>query len=124
VCRQTSRSPMPPPDLAHDLRVLVRERFIGGDRNEPGGSGFVRAAMGDWCFAAAHFEIGTAHLWGRPNVSPLCWAGWRWRVCNAGAARDAKTLSPEEDNACRRDLARKRARVSIGLAIALVGDLR
>jgi len=52
-------------DLAHDLRVLVRERLKSGDSNEQT-IGFVRARYGDFVLLRPPFEIGTALLWGGP----------------------------------------------------------
>jgi cytochrome c-type biogenesis protein CcmH len=52
-------------DLAHDLRVLVRERLTAGDTNEQV-IGFVRARYGDFVLLRPPFAIGTALLWGGP----------------------------------------------------------
>ena len=52
-------------DLAHDLRVLVRERIQVGDSNDQV-VGFVRARYGDFVLLRPPFEIGTALLWGGP----------------------------------------------------------
>jgi cytochrome c-type biogenesis protein CcmH len=52
-------------DLAHDLRVLVRERVTAGDSNEQA-IGFVRARYGDFVLLRPPFAIGTALLWGGP----------------------------------------------------------
>ena len=52
-------------DLAHDLRVLVRERIQAGDSNDQV-IGFVRARYGDFVLLRPPFEIGTALLWGGP----------------------------------------------------------
>jgi cytochrome c-type biogenesis protein CcmH len=52
-------------DLAHDLRILVRERIAAGDSNDQV-VGFVRARYGDFVLLRPPFEIGTALLWGGP----------------------------------------------------------
>src|SRR5204863_11220 len=52
-------------DLAHDLRVLVRERVTAGDSNEQV-IAFVRARYGDFVLLRPPFAIGTALLWGGP----------------------------------------------------------
>ena len=52
-------------DLAHDLRVLVRERVTVGDSNEQV-IAFVRARYGDFVLLWPPFAIGTALLWGGP----------------------------------------------------------
>jgi len=54
-------------DLAHDLRVLVRERLKSGDSNEQT-IGFVRARYGDFVLLRPPFEIGTLLLWGGPAL--------------------------------------------------------
>jgi cytochrome c-type biogenesis protein CcmH len=52
-------------DLAHDLRVLVRERITAGDSNDQV-IGFVRARYGDFVLLRPPVAIGTALLWGGP----------------------------------------------------------
>jgi cytochrome c-type biogenesis protein CcmH len=52
-------------DLAHDLRVLVRERLKSGDSNEQT-IGFIRARYGDFVLLRPPFAIGTTLLWGGP----------------------------------------------------------
>jgi cytochrome c-type biogenesis protein CcmH len=52
-------------DLAHDLRVLVRERIMAGDGNDQVVA-FVRARYGDFVLLRPPFEVGTALLWGGP----------------------------------------------------------
>jgi cytochrome c-type biogenesis protein CcmH len=52
-------------DLAHDLRVLVRERIKAGDSNEQAVA-FIRARYGDFVLLRPPLEIGTALLWGGP----------------------------------------------------------
>jgi len=52
-------------DLAHDLRVLVRERITAGDSNDQAVA-FIRARYGDFVLLRPPLEIGTALLWGGP----------------------------------------------------------
>lgn len=52
-------------DLAHDLRVLVRERITAGDTNDQV-LAYVRARYGDFVLLKPPFEWGTALLWGGP----------------------------------------------------------
>jgi cytochrome c-type biogenesis protein CcmH len=52
-------------DLAHDLRVLVRERIAAGDSNDQV-IGFVHARYGDFVLLRPPFAVGTALLWGGP----------------------------------------------------------
>jgi cytochrome c-type biogenesis protein CcmH len=51
--------------LAHDLRVLVRERIKGGDSNDQVVA-YVRARYGDFVLLRPPFEIATLLLWGGP----------------------------------------------------------
>src|SRR6266478_1503688 len=52
-------------DLAHDLRVLVRERIKGGDSNDQVVA-YVRSRYGDFVLLRPPVEIGTLLLWGGP----------------------------------------------------------
>jgi cytochrome c-type biogenesis protein CcmH len=52
-------------DLAHDLRVLVRERIKGGDSNDQVVA-YVRARYGDFVLLQPPFDIATLLLWGGP----------------------------------------------------------
>jgi cytochrome c-type biogenesis protein CcmH len=52
-------------DLAHDLRALVRERILAGDRNDQVVV-HIRARYGDFVLLRPPFEIGTLLLWGGP----------------------------------------------------------
>ncbi len=52
-------------DLAHDLRVLVRERITAGDSNDQV-IAYVRSRYGDFVLLRPPFEIGTLLLWGGP----------------------------------------------------------
>ncbi len=52
-------------DLAHDLRVLVRERIAAGDSNDQV-IAYVRSRYGDFVLLTPPFELGTALLWGGP----------------------------------------------------------
>ena len=52
-------------DLAHDLRVLVRERIKAGD-SDGQVIAFVRARYGDFVLLRPPFAIGTVLLWGGP----------------------------------------------------------
>jgi cytochrome c-type biogenesis protein CcmH len=54
-------------DLAHDLRVLVRERLKAGDTNEQA-IAYIRARYGDYVLLKPPFEISTWLLWGGPAL--------------------------------------------------------
>jgi cytochrome c-type biogenesis protein CcmH len=52
-------------DLAHDLRVLVRERIAGGDSNGQA-IAYIRARYGDYVLLRPPFQSDTLLLWGGP----------------------------------------------------------
>jgi cytochrome c-type biogenesis protein CcmH len=52
-------------DLAHDLRVLVRERITAGDSNDQV-IAYVRARYGDFVLLRPPVSMGTLLLWGGP----------------------------------------------------------
>ena len=81
-------------DLAHDLRVLVRERLKSGDSNDQA-IAFVRARYGDFVLLRPPFNIGTALLWGGPLLVLLLGG---IAVVRLYRRRDVPTspLSPEE----------------------------
>ena len=51
--------------LAHDLRVLVRERITAGDTNAQVVA-YIRSRYGDFVLLRPPFEVGTLLLWGGP----------------------------------------------------------
>ena len=81
-------------DLAHDLRVLVRERITAGDSNDQV-IGFVHARYGDFVLLRPPFAIGTALLWGGPLLVLLLGGV---AIARFYRRRDEPTppLSPEE----------------------------
>ncbi|MGC2414110.1 MAG: cytochrome c-type biogenesis protein [Stellaceae bacterium] len=52
-------------DLAHDLRVLVRERIKAGDTDDQV-IAYIRSRYGDFVLLRPPFEVGTLLLWGGP----------------------------------------------------------
>ena len=52
-------------DLAHDLRVLVRQRIMAGDSNDQVVA-YVRSRYGDFVLLRPPFEIATVLLWSGP----------------------------------------------------------
>jgi cytochrome c-type biogenesis protein CcmH len=54
-------------DLAHDLRVLVRQRIAAGDTNQEV-IDYLRSRYGDYVLLQPPFEIGTVLLWGGPGL--------------------------------------------------------
>jgi cytochrome c-type biogenesis protein CcmH len=55
-------------DLAHDLRVLVRERITAGDSDDQVVA-YVRARYGDFVLLRPPISIGTLLLWGGPLLT-------------------------------------------------------
>src|ERR1700693_755117 len=82
-------------DLAHDLRVLVRERIQGGDSNDQVVA-FVRARYGDFVLLRPPFEIGTALLWGGPLLVLLFGAFGIHRYYRHRRRDEPPPLSAEE----------------------------
>jgi cytochrome c-type biogenesis protein CcmH len=66
VCRNQSLDDSDA-DLAHDLRVLVRERILAGDSNDETLS-YVRARYGDFVLLKPPFQTDTLLLWGGPAL--------------------------------------------------------
>lgn len=85
-------------DLAHDLRVLVRERLAAGDTNEQVVA-YIRSRYGDFVLLRPPFEISTVLLWGGPLLILLLGGFGIVRFYRARAragASEAAALSPEE----------------------------
>ncbi|MBV8777414.1 MAG: cytochrome c-type biogenesis protein CcmH [Alphaproteobacteria bacterium] len=83
-------------DLAHDLRVLVRERLTAGDSDRQA-IGYIRARYGDFVLLRPPFEVATWLLWGGPAVILLAGAAGirRWLHRRAPQA-EPPPLSAEE----------------------------
>jgi cytochrome c-type biogenesis protein CcmH len=54
-------------DLAHDLRVLVRQRITAGDSDSQIVA-YIRSRYGDFVLLRPPLTIGTALLWGGPGL--------------------------------------------------------
>jgi cytochrome c-type biogenesis protein CcmH len=61
-------------DLAHDIRVLVRERIAAGD-SDAQVVAYIHSRYGDFVLLRPPFELGTALLWGGPLLLLLIGAG-------------------------------------------------
>lgn len=89
-------------DLAHDLRVLVRERLKQGETNDQVVA-YIRSRYGDFVLLRPPFELSTVLLWGGPPLVLLLGAFGiarfyraRARDAGPGAAIDGSALNPEE----------------------------
>ena len=82
-------------DLAHDLRVLVRERISAGDSNDRV-IDFVRARYGDFVLLRPPFEAGTLMLWGGPALILLLGAFGISRYYRRRRGNEPPALSAEE----------------------------
>src|SRR5260221_4630860 len=81
-------------DLAHDLRVLVRQRIKGGDSNDQVVA-YVRARYGDFVLLRPPVEIGTLLLWGGPVLILLLGGVPVARFYRRGQENAAPALSRE-----------------------------
>jgi len=84
-------------DLAHDLRVLVRERIKAGDRDDQVVA-YIRARYGDFVLLRPPFAVGTVLLWGGPALILLLGgiAVARYYRGRSRSNSDTPPLSPEE----------------------------
>jgi len=82
-------------DLAHDLRVLVRERIKGGDSDDQVVQ-YIRSRYGDFVLLRPPFELGTLLLWGGPLLILLFGGVALARFYLRGQAAAPPPLSTEE----------------------------
>jgi cytochrome c-type biogenesis protein CcmH len=94
-------------DLAHDLRVLVRERLGAGDTN-PQVIAYIRSRYGDFVLLRPPLALGTMLLWAGPALILVLGAFgvtrfYRVRAHDPGpgAEAGAAALSPEEQRRLR-----------------------
>jgi cytochrome c-type biogenesis protein CcmH len=81
-------------DLAHDLRVLVRDRIKKGDTDQQA-LAYIVARYGEFVLLKPRFDLRNAALWGTPVV--LLLAGGLFMLFGARRRRDASLpLSSEE----------------------------
>jgi cytochrome c-type biogenesis protein CcmH len=83
-------------DLAHDIRVLVRQRLMAGDTDAQV-IAYIRSRYGDFVLLKPPFQLDTWLLWGGPALILL---GGLWGVSRYLRRRSRATgpppLSPEE----------------------------
>ena len=91
-------------DLAHDLRMLVRERLKAGDSDDQV-VGFVQARYGDFVLLRPPFKFDTWLLWGGPALI-LVIGGWGLRryLRRQGRVAPTPALSPDEQRRLARIL--------------------
>ncbi len=87
-------------DLARDLRIIVRERLVAGDRDEQV-IDFVVARYGEFVLLKPRFSVQNALLWGAPVVILLAGAAFAFSRARRGNAREAP-LTDEEKAALER----------------------
>ena len=81
-------------DLAHDLRVLVRERLVAGDADAQA-IDFIVARYGEFVLLKPRFSVRNALLWGTPLIILL--AGGVFLVLRGrGGGGKAAPLTGEE----------------------------
>src|SRR4051794_29574070 len=90
-------------DLAHDLRVLVRERLKAGDTDDQV-IGYIRSRYGDFVLLQPPFKLGTVLLWIGPALILLLGAFgiarfYRARARQPGA--ETAVLSADEQRRLR-----------------------
>ena len=87
-------------DLAHDLRVLVRERLQAGETNAQVVA-YIRSRYGDFVLLRPPLALGTVLLWAGPALILLLGAFgvmrfYRTRARDPGTEANAAALNPEE----------------------------
>jgi cytochrome c-type biogenesis protein CcmH len=87
-------------DLAHDLRVLVRERLQAGDTDAQVVA-YIRSRYGDFVLLRPPLALGTVLLWAGPALILLLGAFsvirfYRTRARDPGTEANAAALNPEE----------------------------
>jgi cytochrome c-type biogenesis protein CcmH len=84
-------------DLAHDLRVIVRERIEAGDSNDQV-LAYVRARYGDFVLLRPPFQFDTLLLWLGPLIVLLVGGFAAWRFSRGRAALPVPApLSADEE---------------------------
>jgi cytochrome c-type biogenesis protein CcmH len=96
VCQNQSIDDSDAP-LAHDLRVLVRQRLQAGDSDEAARD-FIVARYGQYVLLRPRFDAATALLWLTPLIVLVLGGLIAIRHRSRGAV-DAVPLSPEEERA-------------------------
>lgn len=93
-------------DLAHDLRVLVRERLKAGDSDRQVIE-YIAARYGDFVLLKPRFNATNALLWATPAVVFVGGAVLAWSTTRRKKARGS-TLSAAEEEELRQALEKRR----------------
>lgn len=83
-------------ELAHDLRVLVRERLKQGDSNEEV-LDYVVARYGEFVLLKPRFNARNALLWGTPVLLLVLGGALAFSTMRTRGGRAAAALTPEEE---------------------------
>jgi len=97
VCQNQSIDDSDAP-LAHDLRVLVRERLTAGDTDQAVRD-YIVARYGDFVLLKPPFNAETALLWLMPLLVLVGAALFIWKNAVASGQPQAVPLSPDEQAA-------------------------
>ena len=82
-------------DLAHDLRVLVRQRILAGDTDEQVKQ-YIVARYGTYVLLKPPFDAETYLLWFGPALFLLCAVGLAIAFYRRSAAQAAAPLTSDE----------------------------
>jgi cytochrome c-type biogenesis protein CcmH len=82
-------------DLAHDLRVIVRQRITAGDTNDQVKQ-YIVARYGTYVLLKPPFEIETYLLWFGPALLLLAGLGVAYSFYRSHAQAAPEPLSPED----------------------------
>lgn len=83
-------------ELAHDLRVLVRERLKKGDTDQEV-LDFIVKRYGEFVLLKPRFDARNALLWGTPFIVLVGGAALAWTVLAGRGRRAPASLSAEEE---------------------------
>ena len=90
-------------DLAHDLRVLVRQRITAGDSNAEV-IAYIRSRYGDYVLLRPPLDAATLLLWAGPPLVLLLGAIGLWRFYRRRDQPRISALSSEEEKRLSRVL--------------------
>jgi cytochrome c-type biogenesis protein CcmH len=97
VCQNQSID-MSDAELAHDLRVLVRERLVAGD-NDVQVLDYVVARYGEFVLLKPRFSLRNGLLWGAPLILLLCGGVVMFYAARNRRVSDVPALTAKENEA-------------------------